>query len=254
MNELTTATRSLHMVQMWLDARRLAELARALHLPMRQASSGYLVHCALGELFGSRAPGPFSLEGDDGRYLRVLAYAAAPRDELQAAAREYASPLVYEIPDWPRMASKPMPDPLAEGQILDFQLHACPVVRKASVGRHHAKGREVDVFLHRVWAIDDSSVPIRREDVYRDWLADQFQRRGGARLRTARLERFSLERMLRRTHGEGRKGVVIKRPAATFSGTLQVSEPDAFHEMLRTGIGRHRSFGFGMLKVRPPRR
>jgi len=254
MTETSTQTAALYMVQMWLDPRRLAELARALHLPLRQASSGYLVHCALRELFGPHAPAPFCLQDELGRHIRVLGYARTPRDRLQAVARECASPMVYETLDWTRMCSKPMPEHFARGLVLSFELRACPVVRMSSAGKHHSARVEVDAFLARVWELDDPSVPIRREDVYRDWLAHQFRRRGGAILRAAGLRRFSLERMLRRTRSNGRKSTVIKRPAATLAGELEVADSARFGELLRRGIGRHKSFGFGMLKVRPCRR
>jgi CRISPR system Cascade subunit CasE len=36
-----------------------------------------------------------------------------------------------------------------------------------------------------------------------------------------------------------------------FSGQLQVNDGDAFARLVTSGIGRHRSFGFGMLLLRP---
>jgi len=36
----------------------------------------------------------------------------------------------------------------------------------------------------------------------------------------------------------------------TLTGTLRVTDSDAFLALLRSGIGRHKSFGYGMLKVR----
>ncbi|MFW6189812.1 MAG: type I-E CRISPR-associated protein Cas6/Cse3/CasE [Planctomycetota bacterium] len=245
---------SLHMLDLRLDSRRLTELARALHLPLNQADDGYLCHCALGELFGDDAPGPFSIEGRNGRALRVLAYADRPADRLQQVARSFAGPMAYRICDWPKLASKPMPDGFEPGTLLGFNLRACPVVRKASAGKYHSAGAEVDAFLSRVWEVDDPEVPVDREEVYRCWLVKQFQRRGGAEPRadSIRLDRFSLERMLRRSGGDDRKSTVIKRPAATLTGRVEVSEPAAFNELLRRGIGRHTGFGFGMLKLRPP--
>jgi len=42
----------------------------------------------------------------------------------------------------------------------------------------------------------------------------------------------------------------MKRPDVTLTGTLTVTDSDAFGTLLRSGIGRHKSFGYGMLKVR----
>ncbi|MFO8008762.1 MAG: type I-E CRISPR-associated protein Cas6/Cse3/CasE [Candidatus Brocadiia bacterium] len=254
MTDTATQQATLHMIQMWLDTRRLTELARALHLPLHSADDGYLAHCALGELFGEDAPAPFCVEGSRGRYLRLLAYGSQPDDRLQQLAQSYASPMAYRICDWSRLASKPMPDAFPAGTRLGYSLRACPVVRKSSAGRYHSAGAEVDAFLSKVWEVDDPNVPISREEVYAKWLRTQFERRGGARTRSVRLERFSLERMLRRSGGNGRKTHVVKRPAATLTGQLEVTDEGQFLALLRRGIGRHRSFGFGMLKVRPPGR
>ena len=241
-----TMTNSLHMVQLWLDLRRMTELARMLHLPLHRVDENYITHCALGELFGDEAPQPFCIEQTGGKHLRVLGYSEAGGDELQSTAQLSASPTVYDIPDWDRTAAKPMPDSFPRGMELGFEVRACPVIRRSS------SGKEVDAFLARVWEVDDPDVPIDREDVYRDWLLDQFDRRGGARPDedSISLEQFSLERMLRRQQGGDRTATTIKRPVATLAGTLQVTDGAAFTELLRSGIGRHRSFGFGMVKVR----
>ena len=251
MAETTRSNDDLHMVQIWLDVRRLVELGRALHLPVQRTDHNYIAHCALGELFGDQAPRPFCVEGDDGRRLRVLGYTSASAEQLKTTAQSQASPMVYEICDWPRLAAKPMPAQFPPGLELAFELRACPVVRKSSAGKHHQAGVEVDAFLARVWEVDDSAVPVDREAVYAEWLKAQFERQGAATAQSVRLERFALERMLRRTHGGDRTAKTVKRPAATLVGALEVADGERFAELLRRGIGRHRSFGFGMLKVRP---
>ncbi|MBS3762088.1 MAG: type I-E CRISPR-associated protein Cas6/Cse3/CasE [Planctomycetes bacterium] len=251
MPETKADTQTLYMVQMWLEMKRLVELARALHLPLNRTDDNYITHCALKELFGDIAPAPFSVEKGDARHLRVLGYCSVPLTELQIRAREYASPLGYEICNWDRLASKPMPDRFTAGTRLQFKLRACPVVRKSSEGKYHSAGTEVDAFLSRVWEVDDPEVDIDRAEVYNDWLQDQFARRGGAKLLSSRLKRFSIERMVRRAHEKDRTSTVIKRPDSTLEGQLEVTEPEAFQSLLKKGIGRHTSFGFGMLKVRP---
>jgi len=242
----TAQQTDLHMVQLWLDLRRMTELARMLHLPLHSVDENYITHCALGELFGDSAPRPFCLGESAGKKLRVLGYCSSSGEELQSTARVHASPTVYNIPDWDRTSAKPMPASFPEGMSLRFEVRACPVIRQSS------SGNEVDAFLARVWEVDDPDVPIDREDVYRDWLLDQFQRRGGARPDedSISLEQFSLERMLRRQQGGDRRAVTVKRPVATLTGQLQVTDGKQFLDLLRTGIGRHRSFGFGMIKVR----
>lgn len=243
----------LFMVQLWLDIPRLVELGRALHLPVEQTDYNYITHCALREAFGDHAPGPFNVENSVAKHLRVLAYSATPLQDLQKQAQSFASPMAYALIDWTRFASKPMPLVFAKGTKLGFELRACPVVRKASAGDHHRAGAEVDAFIARAWEVDDPKVEIDREDVYRAWLSAQFERCGAAVPQSIVLKRFSLERMLRRGQGDPRRAAFIKRPAVTLTGDLEVANSDQFADLLRCGIGRHKSFGFGMLKIRAPR-
>jgi CRISPR system Cascade subunit CasE len=248
------------MVQLHLDAKGLTTLGKMLHLPLAQTDTGYLVHCALGELFQDDAPKPFSIENEaqNGRQVRVLGYTAADADTLQANAQLDASPTVYEICDWDRLAAKPMPATFPEDMDLQFELRACPVVRKASAGkgvnqngntRTWEEGDELDAFLAEAWTRPEDD-DLSREQVYRDWLSRQFEIRGGAALQSAGMTRFSIERMTRRTQGDDRTVTTIKRPDVTLTGTLRVTDGDAFVELLRSGLGRHKSFGYGMLKVR----
>jgi CRISPR system Cascade subunit CasE len=76
----------------------------------------------------------------------------------------------------------------------------------------------------------------------------------GAALVQARLEVFRLGRVVRRGSfaADGRRPLRPQLgPDATFTGVLQVRDPDAFAGLLARGIGRHRAFGFGMLLLRP---
>lgn len=251
MSDTNTTTSELYMVRMRMKMRRLVELGRMLHLPLQRVDHNYMAHCAMGEMFGDDAPGPFCIEENDGQHLRVLGYSSIDKEELVQKAQLHASPTVYEICDWDGLRSKPMPSRLPEGTVLNFETRVCPVVRKSSGGQYHSAGSEVDAFLSKVWEVDDESVPIDREEVYRDWLCGQFERRGGATPLSVGMERFSLERMLRRIHDSNRTAKTIKRPDVTLSGQLRVTESEDFQDLLKRGIGRHKSFGFGMLKVRP---
>jgi len=244
---------SLQMIQLRLEMKGLTEIGKMLGLSLDQVDDNYLVHCALGKLFQEQAPKPFSLEKQDGRYLRVLGYGTSDADALQNAAQAFAEPAIYDNAcDWDQIASKPMPIGFPETQKLGFELQACPVVRKSSDGPHPQRneGAEVDAFLSKAWKVDDD-VDLSREQVYLDWLERQLDIRGGAALEDASMNRFTLKRMFRRTHGSNREHKTIKRPDVTIEGTLTVTDTGDFNELLRKGIGRHKSFGYGMLKVRP---
>ncbi len=243
---------SLHMVQLWFDIRRLVELARALHLPIYRVDHSYITHCAMKELFGGEnCPGPFCVEGNNGKYLRVLAYAHADSNLLNSTAQKVASPMVYRICDWDRIASKPFPNKFKSDEKFNFKIRVCPVVRKSSKGKYHNSGTEVDVFVGKVWEIGDENICIKREDVYRNWFAERLKQSCAAVPLDTRMERFSLERMARRTGGDSRKCVNIKRPDVTLAGQIEIKDSEKFMQLLKSGIGRHKSFGYGMLKIRP---
>jgi CRISPR system Cascade subunit CasE len=268
---------SFYMTELWLDPKALAGLADRKGL-LRQrppVTTNYMVHCALGELFQDAAPKPFAVQDaprqldeknlnqpENGRAIRVLGYTGEDWDALHTRAKMSASPTAYEtcVPD--RCAAKPMPDTFPEGMILQFDLRACPVVRKASAGegtnqqgetRTWEAGDELDAYLAEAWTWPEDE-DLSREQVYREWLARQFDIRGGAEVDrdSIAMTRFSIERMTRRT-GPDRTADTIKRPDVTLTGRLQVTDGDAFVDLLRSGLGRHKSFGYGMLKVRRAR-
>lgn len=51
--------------------------------------------------------------------------------------------------------------------------------------------------------------------------------------------------------GDDRSEYTFQRPDVTLSGRLQITDPSPFETVLRSGIGQHKSFGYGMLKIRP---
>lgn len=245
----------LHLVRMELSVPQLVEMGRRRRLPAQVPDEDYLVHCAIGEVFGEDAPQPFALTGRT-REHRVIVHGYSECDQaaLRDRAQRFADPTVYQIIDWTTLASKPMPEVWPTGTVLGFTVRACPVVRMKNAGEHHQAGAEVDAYHARCWAVADRTIPIDREEVYRQWLGQQVDRHGGARLLQVGLERFQVGQLLRRTHEEARKSRVCQRPDAALTGTLEVTEGESFSRLLRRGIGRHRSFGFGMLRLRPGER
>jgi CRISPR system Cascade subunit CasE len=121
-------TKTTHMIQMWLDTRRLMQLGKMLHLPLKQVGNNYIVHCALSELFQDQAPKALQRRrqspadcrlqrpGDSGLMLFRSGLGDAPESctEVLPAQRSMKS--------WTgnRMASKPMPTEFPEGMELRF--------------------------------------------------------------------------------------------------------------------------------------
>ncbi|MFN7952852.1 MAG: type I-E CRISPR-associated protein Cas6/Cse3/CasE [bacterium] len=239
----------LHLVRMAFETPRLLALGRARRLPIHETDLGYLVHCAMGEIFGDDSPSPFAITGAKGRHQEVLAYSSLGASELRLGAERYAAPEAHACCDWEAFAAKPMPGDWHQGERLGFGLRACPVVRMASAGTHHRKGAEVDAFLARCWAEPEGS-RVDRETVYRDWLSSQLDRHGGATLRACQVRGFQRSRLLRRSHGGDRRSHFVERTAVDFQGEIEVRDPAQFGALLARGVGRHRGFGFGMLLLR----
>lgn len=251
---MSSDTSPLHMLSLRLDASRLFTLARRRRLPLHDLDPGYLIHCQLGELFGDQAPRLFSLENAESRIWRVLAYGSHDADSLREHADAFADPNIHAALDWEDFASKRMPEHWPIGKSVGFKVRACPTVRMGRDGEHHRKGAEVDAFLSHCWATGDPNVRVDREEVYRSWLETHFNRLGGVEARGIQIERFSLQRVVRRTQGEERKAKTLERPDVSFRGELVITDREGFDKLLRRGIGRHRAFGFGMLLLSPPER
>jgi CRISPR system Cascade subunit CasE len=238
------------MVRLRFSLPHLMRLARDRGLPLRSVDEGYLVHCQMGELFGDLTPKPFAAVGHEGRCVDVVAYSAATADTLKAHADAYADPTIHATCDWSRFDSKPMPGEWREGARVGFSVRVCPVVRTGTARATHRKGPEIDAFLAICESAGDHGVG--REEVYREWLSAQMSHRG-VRIISAAMCGFDLTHIVRRTHDISRKSRVSERPDVTFQGEVEITDARGFDELLRRGVGRHRSFGFGMLLLRPAR-
>ena len=238
------------MTRIALDSKGVFRLPSMLHLPRYKNDKGYLVHCLLKILFGDDAPQPFFIENDYGRRMTVLGYTSTNPDELKHEASATADPEIYNIVDWKGLSSKEMPASWATGQRYGFQVRACPVIRKASAGPNFKKGAEVDVFLDACWQAKNDGENVDREEVYVNWLRKQLIQHGEVELVSAGMLAFKRSPLLRRNHQPKRTSHFCDRPDVLITGTLQVGDEVAFRQLLKRGIGRHRSFGFGMIMLR----
>lgn len=246
---------SLHLIELPLELRRLHLWAGARGLGTgRIFDEGLALHHLLGEVFGPAVLQPFRLlVAPRARRGTLYAYARADAETLRGAAAATLGPSEGEVVALGRLRSMPRPAATwQEGQRLGFDLRFRPVVRLASrlAGRTEtgeavdlAKGAETDAFLAAVLR----GAEVTRTAVYLDWLAARLE--GAAQLdrTTTRLASVQRNRVMR----GGRR---VEGPDAVAHGTLTVTDPNAFAALLARGVGRHRSYGFGMLLLRPPQR
>ena len=237
--QMVQATVDLREFQRWAGTRRL--------ISGNTFDQGYAMHCLLMGVYGDAAPKPFRLITSrcPGDFRGVLyGYGWADSDTLREAAGLYADPLQSRAIPAENLNSKQMPAQWQQGKRLGFELLLRPVVRYSQ--RSEWKGAERDVFQVEAERYPKGGMNRDREEVYRDWLATQFQK-GGATLEKAVLKSFERVRSVRKLHHRPVEG-----PSALVAGILNIDDPAAFAGLLGRGVGRHRSYGYGMLLLRPP--
>lgn len=212
------------------------------------------LHHLLGETFGPAALQPFRLMvAPRAQSGTLYAYADSDAETMRGHAMTSLTPAHAAVIELDRLRSLPRPaNAWTAGQRLGFDLRLRPVVRLASglTGQDAngatvslRKGAEVDAFLAAV--LRDR--PTTREAAYLDWLAARLA--PAAVLDPAASHLVSFQRT--RVQRSGRR---IEGPDAVVHGTLTIVDPTAFAGLLARGVGRHRSYGYGMLLLRPPQR
>ncbi|KPQ08601.1 MAG: subtype I-E CRISPR-associated protein Cse3 [Rhodobacteraceae bacterium HLUCCA12] len=241
---------SLHLIEMPLSLPSLNRWAGQRNLGRNQFDEGLALHHLLGEAFGPAVLQPFRLlVASRARTGTLYAYSAASAEELRASAAPVLGPSEAEVVSLDALRSIERPENTWKmGARLGFDLKSRPVVRLASAiesadGRFQ-KGAEVDVFLAKTLRNDEARP---REDVYLDWLAARVSPAAELVRDECRLHQFRRVRSLRGGHR-------VEGPEAVIHGTLVVHEPQEFSRLLARGVGRHRSYGYGMLLLRPPQR
>ncbi len=222
---------------------------------------GYALHILLSTMFGKAVLQPFRLFASERRRMAALyAYADIDAQALSHIAEAVAPPDCVAVVDPKKFRSKPMPDEFEPAQRLGFDIRLRPVrrlgqdVTDPQAGRVLSKGREVDAFRLEVirsfpqgWADPGKAAAqngVTRQTVYTTWLAERLE--GAASVEDCNVAAF------RRSHAIRGTERAPEGPDVTLHGTLSVSNPEVFAQVLRNGVGRHKAYGFGMLLLRPP--
>ncbi|MBU0553055.1 type I-E CRISPR-associated protein Cas6/Cse3/CasE [Myxococcota bacterium] len=231
----------LHLIQLFFDTARLTAAVNA----GRDEDGGYILHRGMAGLFIGGVPAPLWYRERRG-LVEVLAYAQEDAAALGERAALTLNPALWHSLMPGSLLSKPMPR-FREGQHLGFEVRACPVKRTRPAGE---AARERDAFLVACEGGEGGEAP-PREQVYLGWLSEQLEGMG-ARLIESQLVGFQLQRVFRQQRQDGhRSRGRLTRPDALFRGRLMVEEPVQFEAFLSRGVGRHRAFGFGMLRLSP---
>lgn len=272
----------LHLIRLPVSLPELGRWAakRNLGWTIRRGAKGALIgasldegralHHLLGELFGPALLQPFRLFAAPGALRgEIYAYSTNCATEHIATAQAVALPDALAVCRIEQMMSKPMPLEWQSGRRLGFEVRIRPVSRilrplQVEGGSAMAKGSEIDVFLlealRRYPARTAENCMLvegrTRQKVYGEWLAARL---AGAATLDPEPEMYSAakgqisEPQLRRFERRrvARKGGSPEGPDAILSGNLVIEDTNLFAEKLASGIGRHKSYGYGMLLLRP---
>lgn len=244
---------SLHLIRMQPDMTSLMRWAGQQGvLPDDDEEAGYMLHAVMAACFGGSLPKPFAMVREPGQPTSVLAYSTLSAVDLVQAATLKSERGALDALRVNRLVSKALPQRFMQGRTLGFSVRVRPTVRVNQDG-DRSKARELDAFLACVeragGSFKNGGLPVPdRSEVYADWLHTKIQA-GGADLRHLTMNQFRLAGVHRNDHK--RRLQRVRGPIASFAGQLTVRDPEAFSELLRRGVGRHRAFGFGMLLLRP---
>ena len=234
---------NLRMVRGEIRGRELRRWMGYRHLQ----DADHAFHCLLKECFGELAPKPFRVVMDRSGHQGVLyGYCTAGAAELRESAAIYADPLQTIILPPGSLQSKAMPSEWSIGRRLGFEVRIRPVVRKANTtGRYRD---EQDVFQQVAQQFPKEEMPFTREEIYAQWLSQRLERDGAVHLQggETRLTSFRILRSFRKQNSR-----YVAGPDAVMRGNLTVGNPESFESLLARGVGRHRSYGYGMLLLRP---
>lgn len=199
------------------------------------ADSGLVCKTVLSEALGGPVLRPWRIERVHGGIATVLGYSEADLSTADALPSAQAAVTA--------MGSVPVE--IRDGELQTYGLRICPVVHVTPrEGRRHG---ERDAFLV---AID--AEPQRQHDrlsVYAAYLAARLP---GAEL--VSVEATQDVRLLRVFRPRADRSLARKTiPDISLVGRLRVTDAAALVEVMRHGIGGHRAYGYGMLRLAAPR-
>lgn len=233
---------ALHLIQAQVQLGELYHWAGSRHLMPRIFDEGYALHCLLNSSFGEKQFQPFRLlYPRDAKVATLYGYSQANADELTEMAMTFAEPSFARIVTG-KLQGKLMPDNFSKVRRLGFDIKVRPTTR--------GKAGEQDAFLHA--AIQSPDQLLSRELVYRDWVLNRLQKNGATMKQESPFTIASYRRTRAIRQAGQRSG--SEGPEVVVHGELQITDPDAFDQLLSRGLGRHKAYGYGMLLLRPPSR
>ena len=256
---MTEKKETVHLFKGALDLKSLHRWMGRRHM----GNHGQAMHSLLREGMGHLTPSVHRVWTPERKSRGVIiGYAPADAETLARELQACADPLQHQIIVPGSLESKEMPTDWEEGRELGFEVRLRPTVRlEKDITRVHPEmlpgyrdgrlwtGGECDV---RTWESvrrdSRGESPPEPEEVYPQWLEQRMRQQGGCApdpdqmiLADCQRNRFSCKGD---RPGSLAHDVVIR-------GILQVQDPEKFRLLLSKGIGRYRTYGYGMMLIRP---
>lgn len=243
---MSPETNALHLIQGRINLKPLQRWMAERGI----TDKGHAMHCLLRECFGEQAPQPFKLIYPQNKPFGIIyGYARADAGVLQDTAELSAAPLQCQALPPELLESKPMPTDWWTGRKIGFTIETRPVYRiKTGSSR---TSQEIDVFDIEKRRGNSPEVRPTREQVYIRWLSCLIAKAEAATVQEAETKLLAYHQS-QTARKPGQKP--FRGPNAIIRGNLTVKNGDAFTNMLRKGIGRHRAYGYGMLLLSVPHR
>ena len=215
-----------------LDAERVTAWAKSVSIPRHDV--GYLAHAFMRRFFEDAAPQPFLAVKEEGCLM------------VEGVLSENVEPEVFEgSHDVMDCGVKDVTLPQS-GDVAAFRVRLCPVMRNGSSG----KEIETDAFLVMLRRAEAAGqTPPKRMQVYRQWAAGRFV--DCLNVSKTYIERYEQIRPCRRgAPGHvGAPAAIGWRPIIDVSVSGVVTDAERFAQIARRGIGRHKAFGFGYIRM-----
>lgn len=215
-----------------------------LSLNRKPGSQGTLANLLLNGAEGDRGHGLiwslFAATGDEKRTFLYRRIDAGSFITVSARSPEDAHNL------W-RIESKDYAPALRSGQRLRFVMRANPVISARSPGAQ--RGKKVDAVMHAKFKLAREERKAFKEgaDAALDWLIARGSTLG-AEFDRERCSATGYNQVIIRKAGNSKP---ITFSEIDYEGVLTIADPARFTSALFTGVGKARSYGCGLLLVRP---
>jgi CRISPR system Cascade subunit CasE len=153
-----------------------------------------------------------------------------------------------------RVESKEYKPVLKEGMRLMFDLRANPVVARGVEGRKNSQKHDIlmdeKVKAQKEGVTDKEKIQKRMQDAAAYWLVNRAPLHGFIIEKNEfeyKLDAFAYQQHLLRKKGNTN----IRFSSIDFAGNLTVTDPEKFKQVLFSGIGPAKSFGCGLMLVKP---